>query len=262
MFATMKLWGISRVCDHRILKRIRHSVIVYVHFFQSQCIRLVFFFEKIYHSNQKKCWWTSTQYDWFCASYVWPDFLQKVPLMCVRGSSSRNELLCFAWSIWCSYQCSHIAWTQAQDLCFTVLSSFFATFCYFGLLLRSISQLAMPTYEVSHSARRCRTPYIVMLTFISLRHMANAFVVPSSRNHLRSTFRLFSAAATETDKSNTKTGYPFAEVESKWQAYWEENETFKTPERDTSKPKKICFGHVPIPFRRWTTRWSSRRLYR
>jgi len=86
-----------------------------------------------------------------------------------------------------------------------------------------------------------------MLTFISLRHMANAFVVPSSRNHLRSTFRLFSAAATETDKSNTKTGYPFAEVESKWQAYWEENETFKTPERDTSKPKKYVLDMFPYP---------------
>lgn len=28
-------------------------------------------------------------------------------------------------------------------------------------------------------------------------------------------------------------GYPFADVESKWQAYWMENKTFKTPERRT-----------------------------
>lgn len=30
------------------------------------------------------------------------------------------------------------------------------------------------------------------------------------------------------------TGYPFASIEPKWQAYWKENDTFKTPERRTT----------------------------
>jgi leucyl-tRNA synthetase len=43
------------------------------------------------------------------------------------------------------------------------------------------------------------------------------------------------------------TSYPFAQIEPKWQAYWEENSTFKTPERDTSKPKKYVLDMFPYP---------------
>eukprot|EP00522_Entomoneis_paludosa_P011267 CAMPEP_0172445086 /NCGR_PEP_ID=MMETSP1065-20121228/5045_1 /TAXON_ID=265537 /ORGANISM="Amphiprora paludosa, Strain CCMP125" /LENGTH=883 /DNA_ID=CAMNT_0013195881 /DNA_START=156 /DNA_END=2807 /DNA_ORIENTATION=+ len=43
------------------------------------------------------------------------------------------------------------------------------------------------------------------------------------------------------------TGYPFAEVEPKWQKYWKDNHTFKTPERDTSKPKKYVLDMFPYP---------------
>jgi len=41
--------------------------------------------------------------------------------------------------------------------------------------------------------------------------------------------------------------YPFSEVELKWQMYWEENKTFKTPERDPSKPKKYVLDMFPYP---------------
>mmetsp|Transcript_31925 Transcript_31925/g.93822 ORF Transcript_31925/g.93822 Transcript_31925/m.93822 type:complete len:930 (+) Transcript_31925:58-2847(+) len=41
--------------------------------------------------------------------------------------------------------------------------------------------------------------------------------------------------------------YPFAEVEAKWQAYWEKEQTFKTPERDMEKPKKYVLDMFPYP---------------
>ena len=41
--------------------------------------------------------------------------------------------------------------------------------------------------------------------------------------------------------------YPFAEVEAKWQAYWEKEQTFKTPERDMDKPKKYVLDMFPYP---------------
>ncbi len=43
-------------------------------------------------------------------------------------------------------------------------------------------------------------------------------------------------------------GYPFAEIEDKWQSYWEENDTFRTPpEVDTSKPKYYVLDMFPYP---------------
>ena len=94
-----------------------------------------------------------------------------------------------------------------------------------------------------------------MLTFTSLQRMANAFVTPSAKNNanfgisrFRATpFRLYSTATDEESTVAAKTGYPFQEVEPKWQKYWEENNTFKTPERDTSKPKKYVLDMFPYP---------------
>lgn len=41
--------------------------------------------------------------------------------------------------------------------------------------------------------------------------------------------------------------YPFGEVEAKWQAYWEQEQTFKTPERNMNKPKKYVLDMFPYP---------------
>lgn len=44
--------------------------------------------------------------------------------------------------------------------------------------------------------------------------------------------------------------YPFTAIESKWRAYWEENQTFRTPEfkdLDTSKPKFYALDMFPYP---------------
>jgi len=101
-----------------------------------------------------------------------------------------------------------------------------------------------------------------MLILISMRRATNAFVIPSSKNYVKfgipktcSRFSPYSFSATSTDvppeieggTGSPKTSYPFAQVENKWQAYWEENNTFKTPERDTSKPKKYVLDMFPYP---------------
>lgn len=51
----------------------------------------------------------------------------------------------------------------------------------------------------------------------------------------------------EEQKSSTA-GYPFGEIEAKWQAYWEENKTFKTADEvDMSKPKFYVLDMFPYP---------------
>ncbi len=43
-------------------------------------------------------------------------------------------------------------------------------------------------------------------------------------------------------------GYPFKEIELKWQRYWDENKTFKTPDPvDRSKPKYYVLDMFPYP---------------
>lgn len=42
--------------------------------------------------------------------------------------------------------------------------------------------------------------------------------------------------------------YPFHEIEPKWQRYWEDNHTFRTPDEvDTSKPKFYVLDMFPYP---------------
>lgn len=61
----------------------------------------------------------------------------------------------------------------------------------------------------------------------------------------------FMSAVDEQEKSEAASappqGYPFAEVEAKWQAYWEKKQTFKTLERDLAKPKKYVLDMFPYP---------------
>jgi hypothetical protein len=48
------------------------------------------------------------------------------------------------------------------------------------------------------------------------------------------------------------TAYPFTDIERKWQAYWEDNGTFRTPDfadLDTSKPKFYALDMFPYPRR-------------
>jgi hypothetical protein len=51
------------------------------------------------------------------------------------------------------------------------------------------------------------------------------------------------------EKEEEGTGqYPFAAIESKWQAYWEANDTFRTdPKVDMNKPKFYALDMFPYP---------------
>lgn len=56
--------------------------------------------------------------------------------------------------------------------------------------------------------------------------------------------------ATEASEATDRVSqaYPFTEIESKWQAYWEEQQTFRTPDKvDTSKPKYYVLDMFPYP---------------
>ena len=75
-----------------------------------------------------------------------------------------------------------------------------------------------------------------------------------SRHVLHSTVEAAAptAPAVDTDASSAaqqaSTAYPFPEIESKWQQYWEQQQTFRTPEGvDTSKPKYYVLDMFPYP---------------
>eukprot|EP00854_Cymbomonas_tetramitiformis_P003215 gene3215-4059_t len=58
------------------------------------------------------------------------------------------------------------------------------------------------------------------------------------------------AVATDAEaEANVSSGaYPFKDLEAKWQKYWMDNETFRTPEEvDTSKPKYYALDMFPYP---------------
>ena len=91
----------------------------------------------------------------------------------------------------------------------------------------------------------------------SAARTASGFVPKHSKLTVRpfAASRLFSTTEKEAAKPTTEASadapppgtYPFAEVETKWQAYWEKHNTFVTPERDSSKPKKYVLDMFPYP---------------
>lgn len=84
----------------------------------------------------------------------------------------------------------------------------------------------------------------MIVTLSVMTRSARAFVTPSK-------MRVFGSArfstTTETEAPANPGTYPFAEVEPKWQKFWAENQTFKTPVRDPSKPKKYVLDMFPYP---------------
>lgn len=50
------------------------------------------------------------------------------------------------------------------------------------------------------------------------------------------------------EEDEVRRAYPFHEIEPKWQRYWEETKTFRTPDEiDTSKPKFYVLDMFPYP---------------
>ena len=56
--------------------------------------------------------------------------------------------------------------------------------------------------------------------------------------------------------------YPFREIETRWQDYWDRNETFRTPDRpDTSRPKFYVLDMFSLSERTGSARRPSGRLH-
>jgi leucyl-tRNA synthetase len=71
------------------------------------------------------------------------------------------------------------------------------------------------------------------LTHQQKHHFYNVRQQQQQKQPFRTTARFMSETVEET-AAPAATGYPFASVEPKWQAYWKDNNTFKTPERRTT----------------------------
>eukprot|EP00797_Seminavis_robusta_P026846 Sro497_g154690.2 (922) ;mRNA; r:2475-5625 len=98
----------------------------------------------------------------------------------------------------------------------------------------------------------------ILVEIMMMLRVAQAFVTPSRSSFvvrrsplLASHIRLASATTSEDTSSAASQAapvqYPVADVEKKWQQYWEDNQTFKTPERDPDKPKKYVLDMFPYP---------------
>ena len=79
-----------------------------------------------------------------------------------------------------------------------------------------------------------------------------ALPIRPARRMLASRPRMVAPAApAEQEGATTSGSYPFKDVESKWQAYWKEQQTFRTPEKaeglDMSKPKFYVLDMFPYP---------------
>ena len=78
-------------------------------------------------------------------------------------------------------------------------------------------------------------------TFVARRSAAVATATASNR------LRMASTEASTPAAPAASTQYPFSDVEKKWQEFWAENKTFKTPERNPDKPKKYVLDMFPYP---------------
>ncbi|KAL6546798.1 hypothetical protein OROMI_022519 [Orobanche minor] len=57
-----------------------------------------------------------------------------------------------------------------------------------------------------------------------------------------------SEESTSSQEDEVRRAFPFHDIEPKWQRYWEENKTFRTPDEiDTSKPKFYVLDMFPYP---------------
>lgn len=122
----------------------------------------------------------------------------------------------------------------------TLVSSVLLLFVMFVATTTAFQQAGKATFRRSSGLRtsRTRTPFVVR-KFHSNRPTSRLFSTTSDQES--------STVPPATTSTSSSTAYPFAEVEPKWQKYWEENQTFRTPERDLSKPKKYVLDMFPYP---------------
>lgn len=95
-----------------------------------------------------------------------------------------------------------------------------------------------------------------LFAIMMMLRFTQAFVAPSRSTFVarRSTaiasssrLRMASTEASTPAAPAASIQYPFTDVEKKWQQFWAENKTFKTPERNLDKPKKYVLDMFPYP---------------
>ena len=108
-----------------------------------------------------------------------------------------------------------------------------------------LGSLALATWS------RCARPAVA-----PKRAAARVVASSSSRGASSSSARdavASDVAETSSDAESTAArsgGYPFADIEARWQKHWAENKTFKTPDQiDTTKPKFYALDMFPYPRR-------------
>lgn len=78
-----------------------------------------------------------------------------------------------------------------------------------------------------------------------------ALLLPHERSISSRSLLTRAVAAPEQDaptKAQPSKAYPFSQIESKWQAFWDDQQTFRTPSTvDTSKPKYYVLDMFPYP---------------
>mmetsp|Transcript_4517 Transcript_4517/g.6423 ORF Transcript_4517/g.6423 Transcript_4517/m.6423 type:complete len:894 (-) Transcript_4517:79-2760(-) len=105
------------------------------------------------------------------------------------------------------------------------------------------------------SALSCMFLMLRVATAFTPRSTASFGLLTKNTNNVqrtaRSTIPKLWMSTTEEETTTTSSAapnaYPFAEVETKWQQYWKENNTFKTPVRNPDKPKKYVLDMFPYP---------------
>jgi leucyl-tRNA synthetase len=80
-----------------------------------------------------------------------------------------------------------------------------------------------------------------------LRVTASFYPRTFGRRSSRSAVLRLASISSTAQTSASQVAYPFATVETKWQSYWDENDTFKTPVRSPDKPKKYVLDMFPYP---------------
>lgn len=92
----------------------------------------------------------------------------------------------------------------------------------------------------------------IMLMVMLQVSLSNAFRPVARFGGRRQSLRALASSSSSSSSSKesapaASTQYPFAEVEPKWQAYWEKHETFLTPERTEGREKKYVLDMFPYP---------------
>ncbi|GAX76478.1 hypothetical protein CEUSTIGMA_g3923.t1 [Chlamydomonas eustigma] len=134
--------------------------------------------------------------------------------------------------------------------------------------------LAVPTppmkikrTDTTHACKQCYrhvfTSIYTQRPFVTLRTSSSRRVSSkiTSQCRLRGQVKLHATAvpsvttsdvevSNESNEADSRqsTAYPFPDIEAKWQAYWLQHKTFRTPEEiDTSKPKYYVLDMFPYP---------------